>query len=463
MTNKVEPSHFESLYPPDSRFPEIEKLLKFAKEGNSVQLVGLPGVGRSNLLGFLSYNKNIRKKHLGQNQKWFHFVYVNFSEIRNRPLSDATKFIFLCLLGSLHERKMFWTKDSEFAAEDAYDEVDKIFKEAVSSNDELVLFAGLKKAIDYLCIKRELTIVFLFDRFEEYIPVLINEFFANLRVLRNRAKYRFSVVFSLGRTLEDLIEPVMFSDFHEFIADNIVYLSLSDKPGLDFRISYLEKVSGKQFDHSTIQTIISLTGGHGKLTRLCLEAILANSDLQLATRENLVSYFLNLKSIRGALYEIWSSLLPEEQQRLKTKKLPSTSEVTGGAPRRWVENVGLVQNGKITIPLFEKYIAAIEQFSNEAISFNPQTNEIKRGDIILSESLTSSEFKLLKFLLENKDKVIQRDEMVNAVWKEDKTTEGVTDQALDQLIFRLRKKIEKDPNNPSHLQTIKGRGIRFTS
>ena len=44
-----------------------------------------------------------------------------------------------------------------------------------------------------------------------------------------------------------------------------------------------------------------------------------------------------------------------------------------------------------------------------------------------------------------------------------KTTEGVTDQALDQLIFRLRKKIEDDPNNPEFIQTIKGRGLKFSN
>ena len=105
----------------------------------------------------------------------------------------------------------------------------------------------------------------------------------------------------------------------------------------------------------------------------------------------------------------------------------------------------------------------MKQSSNETIFFDSATNAIKRGEANLSDILTSLEFKLLKFLLENPDRLIQRDEIIESVWQDTKSQEGVTDQALDQLIFRLRKKIEDDPNNPNHLQTVKGRGIRFVS
>ena len=177
MVDGSELAHFESLYPENSRFDEIEKILRFAKEGKSAQLIGLPGVGRSNLLGLLSYNRTVRLKHLGEDQKWFHFVLLNFSEIRKKPLFEATKFIFLSLVDSLRERKM-----------QEHETMDKIFKESLLTNDEMVLFGGLKKAIDYLCIEKELTVVFLFDRFEEYVPMLSSEFFSNLSIFINKTK-----------------------------------------------------------------------------------------------------------------------------------------------------------------------------------------------------------------------------------------------------------------------------------
>jgi hypothetical protein len=158
----AELTHFESLYPKDTRFAEIEKILSFIKEGSSCQIVSVPGAGRSNFLGLLAYNRNVRINHVSEErQAWFHFVYLNFSEIRKRPLIDATKFIFLNLVDSLKERN----KNEE------YEVANKIFKDSLSFKDEMVLFNGLKKTVDYLALEKQLTIVLLFDRFDEYISV----------------------------------------------------------------------------------------------------------------------------------------------------------------------------------------------------------------------------------------------------------------------------------------------------
>ena len=295
--------HFESLYPAESRFEEIEKILGFFKEGNSCQVVSVPGVGRSNLLGFLAYNKNIRVKHLGTSQKKFHFVLLNFSEIRKRPLVDANKFIFLGILDSLRERKM--TKE--------YEKVNAYFKESIEFNDELVIFSGLKKTVDYLSVENGLTLVLLFERFEEYVPSLTSAFFANLRVLRNHAKYHFSVVISLNKPLEDIVEPSLFADFFEFIAGRIIFLPILDKPGLDFRISYLEKLTDKKIDKKTAEDTISLTAGHGRLTILCLETILSLNGKLPENKKQLVDHLLNQRPIRSSLFSIWNSLSPSEQ------------------------------------------------------------------------------------------------------------------------------------------------------
>ena len=124
--------HFESLYPSDSRFPEIEKYSDILKMEIPASLLVFPGVGRSNLLGLLSYNTDVRIKHLSENQKWFHFVLLNFSEIRKKPLFEATKFIFLSLSDSLRERKM----------NEDYKKVNEILNESLKANDELVFISG---------------------------------------------------------------------------------------------------------------------------------------------------------------------------------------------------------------------------------------------------------------------------------------------------------------------------------
>lgn len=442
----MEHEHFESLYPEDTRFKEIKKIIEFIKEGNSCQVVSAAGVGRSNLLGLLSYNRNIRIKHFGVAQKNFHFVLLNFSEIRKKPIVEATKFIFLGILDSLRERGM----------KTDYEYINKIFKESVEFNDELVLFTGLKKTIDYFALTKNLSLILLFDRFEEYVPDLTSQFFSNLRVLRNRAKYNFSVIFSINRPLEDLIEPSLFSDFFEFVAGRIIFLTIEDKPGLMFRVFHLEKVTGKKIDKKTFDKTISLTSGHGKLTILVLEEM-TSLDGHPQDDKQLISHLLSKRPIRSSLFAIWNSLNPSEQQYF----------IGNGDEPIFLEKIGLCYDGKTTISLFEDFIKheilPNSKKTKPEIVFEKSSNEIKIGENVISDQLTSSEFKLFKFLIENKDKILTKEEIINSVWGEKTTTLGVTDQALDQLIFRLRKKIESNPTKPQYIQTVKGRGFKFTN
>lgn len=436
----MEPNHLESLFPPDGRYSEIEKVLSYIKSGNSAQILSLPGVGRSNILGLLSYNRQARELHLGEKEKLFHFVMMNFAEIKKRPLIDATKYLFLELAESLEERK----KTEE------YEYVKKLFDQSLTSNDEMVLFQGLKKTIDYLSLERELTVVFLFDRFEEYIPMLDPQFFSNLRVLRDRAKYHFSAVFPLNHPLEELVGPEMLSDFYEFVVGNIVYLPLMDEKINNFRISYLEKTTGKKLEKQILEEIIKLTGGLGKLVRVSFEAYVSYPPID----KNLEEFLLKNSKIKAVLSEIWMSLTPFEQNLVEEGKAGESSNLVA---------IGLVKNAEIAIPLLETYIKTAKQEENQKIIYNSGTNEIKKGDLVISENLTSSEFKLLRFLVQNEGKILERDETVNAVWGNLSSTAGVSEQALDQLIFRVRKKTEENPNSPTHIQTIKGRGFKFTS
>src|SRR6185437_10306026 len=248
--------HFAAQFPVGTRKEEINKIFSFIREGNSCQLIGIPGVNRSTVLDLLVYNKKIRDQHLGDFQETSHFVLVDFSEVRNRSLVDVMKYLFLNLTESLRERGM---KEENQAVGD-------IFREHLKFQDEFLLFQGFKEAVDYMTLEKKITIVFLFDRFEEYFPVVTSDFFANLRVLRNRGKFRFSVVFSVNRPLEEMLDPDLLADYYEFIAGKLVWMRLFDTQSIEYWSEHISKLTRKKVDQALIQKIIKLTGGHGKLT-----------------------------------------------------------------------------------------------------------------------------------------------------------------------------------------------------
>ena len=73
--------------------------------------------------------------------------------------------------------------------------------------------------------------------------------------------------------------------------------------------------------------------------------------------------------------------------------------------------------------------------------------------------LTNLEFRLLTLLMSNPGRALEPDEIVQRVW-------GYTGDAdrgvmLKNVVYRLRKKIETDPANPTYLLTEPGLGYRF--
>ncbi|MGZ8532815.1 MAG: response regulator [Candidatus Binatia bacterium] len=72
--------------------------------------------------------------------------------------------------------------------------------------------------------------------------------------------------------------------------------------------------------------------------------------------------------------------------------------------------------------------------------------------------LTLKEFELLKFLVQNPSRVLNRDQLLDRVWGGETF---VTPRTVDVHIRRLRKAIEKDDSNPKWILTLRGVGYKF--
>lgn len=72
--------------------------------------------------------------------------------------------------------------------------------------------------------------------------------------------------------------------------------------------------------------------------------------------------------------------------------------------------------------------------------------------------MTLKEFELLEILIKNKDKILQRETLLDKVWGYEFIGETRT---VDVHVRYLRKKIEEDDKNPKIIETIRGVGYRF--
>ncbi len=70
------------------------------------------------------------------------------------------------------------------------------------------------------------------------------------------------------------------------------------------------------------------------------------------------------------------------------------------------------------------------------------------------------EFELLRYLLENRGRVLTREQLLDHVWGYDYIGETRT---VDVHVRHLRMKVEPDPENPILIETVRGIGYRFTA
>jgi two-component system phosphate regulon response regulator PhoB len=71
---------------------------------------------------------------------------------------------------------------------------------------------------------------------------------------------------------------------------------------------------------------------------------------------------------------------------------------------------------------------------------------------------TATEFRLLDYLARHSGRVFTRDQLLDAVWRD---TQFVTPRSVDVYVRRIREKIERDPESPRMLKTVRGAGYRF--
>lgn len=433
---------FESTFPNDFRQTEIKQILGYATTGKFCQVVSIPGGGKATILRLLAHNRNLLKFHLKEKEKSLRLEYINLHGLAIYDDLQISKFLLI----SLRHTKP-------------------------STNDPLVITRQLHEFVNSLASQNQ-TLVLLFDHFDEYQNRLPRSFFQLLRDLNSLAKYRFCAVFATRRDLKELIDPEILKEYYEFFIDNTICIKTYDEKAINFLFSQLEGVFAKKLSQKDKADITKTTGGHAKLTKVITELVLREAT----SPEN--QQLLANPLVRATLFELWLYLTAQEQQALR--ELTDNSVPKEDMILENLKNLGLIteksQNQQsnplhpqseassfvFSIPLFAEFVKTIvPAIAPEQITYNAVTHEITKGQNVISDLLSPQEYRLLWFLIENKDKIAQRSEIISAVWLDAKVAEGISDEAIDQMIFRLRKKIENQPNLPKHVITIKGQGWRF--
>ena len=120
------------------------------------------------------------------------------------------------------------------------------------------------------------------------------------------------------------------------------------------------------------------------------------------------------------------------------------------SPRELVARVKAVLRRSKEKPVSEKILKIGDlEIDRERYVVSVKTKPVK---------LSATEFKLLLFLAKRKGKVFSRDQLLDAVWRDEAFVEPRT---VDVHIRRLRSNIEEDPAKPKYIKTMRGIGYFF--
>lgn len=95
-------------------------------------------------------------------------------------------------------------------------------------------------------------------------------------------------------------------------------------------------------------------------------------------------------------------------------------------------------------------------FGNNKVNFKSQECTDKEGNTL---PLTKKEVMLLKLLIENKNEVVTREKILQAVWGYNVYP---TTRTVDNFILNFRKYFEEDSRHPKYFHSIRGIGYKFT-
>jgi DNA-binding response OmpR family regulator len=90
------------------------------------------------------------------------------------------------------------------------------------------------------------------------------------------------------------------------------------------------------------------------------------------------------------------------------------------------------------------------------VKVNLTAHTIERGEH--SEPLSFYEVELLRLLYERKGQPVSREEILKKIWGLDKNPNNRT---IDNFVVKLRKKIERHPNQPEYILTVYGFGYKL--
>jgi energy-coupling factor transporter ATP-binding protein EcfA2 len=260
------------------------------------------------------------------------------------------------------------------------------------------LLAAFIPTVEKRLEKHPSGLCFLLDRFDPFNGSSDENrtVAANLRALRDRFKYSLTYVTATRAPLDPA------SELAELFSAHTLWLGPLSHDDALWSIRQFTARRGVQWDNQLVEGIYSLSRSYPSMLRAVCEALAAGVPLE---HEAMRSTAAVRRRVEEFMYDAPS---------------PEALRLSG--------------------------------LDGHPLLLDAQTT----GEV---PDLTALEQRLLDYLTTHPGVVCVKDDLIQAVWPDDKLNAGLRDDSLAQLVHRLRDKLESD--GEKRIQTVAGRGYRY--
>lgn len=323
-------------YPITYRKEIVRTLMQKSQRSESACLVGLAGVGKSNLMTFLA-QEEVRQRYLPENWQHTHFLGV------------------VCKAGTQEPDVIF-----KAILDEALSLIEKIEPgTSLDSTPGQSLLQTLRNALNFLCLTHQHRVIFVLDEFEEAIRNQPFELFDSLRSLRDDHRTTGAVQFVvITHRLPQLIfgqPPFHTSRLYSILRDNIYPLPPYSTEDAEWMLHDLcRKKDRADLSPLAVRELLANSGGHGELLRAIFEDLEPDFDVANQRLSGLVE---KASRTRTSCQRIWTHLHYDEQAALR--KL-SVGRIVVPEWAVYLHRRGLITteapDGLIFSPVFGRYI-----------------------------------------------------------------------------------------------------------
>ena len=443
-----------AAYPDDYRRREVQILLDWVRTGVSGAVVGGPGSGKSNLLGFICHRPDVWRTALPSHGD----IFLIPLDLNNLPVNDLSNLYRAILRACYEVRARF--------EDDLCQLIVSLFHEHRDSTDPFVAQSALREWLLRLR-KQEKRVVLVVDRFDWFCQHASASMSDSLRGLRDSFKETLSFIAGTRHELRYFADWEALGELYELLDTFTCWIQPLEERHARQMIA--QEVGGRQVDEHEVGCLLALSGGYPALLKTACHWLLLQPEPPPA--DAWVEGLRAFPAMACRLEGLWQSFTVSEQQALQSLLAPNAvpaanaQAATGRMEERRqralskLEAQGLLRRCDGAMQIRSELLAAHVGSSRYPVPgslwLDTQSDSFYQGTAPL-DNLSPLEESLLRYLLQHPQVRHTHTELIEAAWPEDTLRAGVSTEALYQVVRGLRRKIEPRPSRPRYIVNWRG-------